>query len=460
MSAVALEIIFILLILLANGVFAMSEIAVVSARKAKLKKMADEGDRGAAAALELANSPTRFLSTVQVGITLVGIVAGAFGGARIASRLAQVFEHIPLVGQYSEQIAFFMVVMVITILSLIIGELIPKRIALNSPEMISSIIARPMRRLSQLTAPLVNVLSDLVEKLLDLMGVGKPQETQVSEDEVRVLIDEGLNAGVFHQAEKEMFEGVLKLDQLTVGDLMTPRVRIVWIDVDEPDENNWRKIAGSGHSHFPVFQGKEDNIIGLLSVKALWANLSLTHKVDVRNLVTPPTIVPESMTASRLIETFKKSGKHIALVSDEFGTIQGLVTLKDVLEAIVGTLPEREQSRNPKARKRPDGSWIVDAVLDIDEFKNILEIKDLPCEVEGGFKTVGGFILHQLGHIPQEGEGFAWENFRFEIIDMDRHRLDKILVTHIAKPKEKTAPAAGEADELKMDSGKTDKASV
>lgn len=434
MSAAVLEIIFIFLILIANGIFAMSEIAIVSARKARLKKMAEEGDKGAAAALELANSPTRFLSTVQVGITLVGVFAGAFGGARIASRLSLFFEPIPFLGAYSYQIAFFLVVLVITIFSLIIGELIPKRIALNSPEIISSVIARPMRRLSEITAPLVNLLSDLVEKLLDLMGIGKPQESPISEDEVRVLIDEGLTAGVFHQAEKDMFEGVLKLDQLTVGDLMTPRVQIVWIDIDEPDESKWRKVAGSGHSHFPVFQGKEDNVIGLLSVKSLWANISLANKVEVRNLITPPPIVPESMTASRLIDTFRKSQKHIALVSDEFGTIQGLVTLKDVLEAIVGTLPDREQARHPKARRRADGSWVMDAVLDIDEFKRILDLKELPCELEGGYKTFGGFILHQLGHIPEEGEALVWENFRFEIIDMDRHRLDKILVIPLPKP--------------------------
>jgi len=434
MSAVILEIIFILLILVANGVFAMSEIAIVSARKAKLKKMAEDGDKGAAAALELANSPTRFLSTVQVGITLVGIFAGAFGGARIATRLALAFESVPLVGQYSYQIAFFLVVLVITIFSLIIGELIPKRIALNSPEVISSLIARPMRRLSEITGPFVNLLSDFVEKLLDIMGIGKPQESQVSEDEVRVLIDEGLTAGIFHQSEKDMFEGVLKLDQLTVGDLMTPRVQIVWIDIDEPDESKWRKVARSGHSHFPVFQGKEDHVIGLLSVKSLWANISLAHKVEVRNLITPPPIVPEGMTASKLIDTFRTSQKHITLVTDEFGTIQGLVTLKDVLEAIVGTLPDREQARHPKARKRADGSWIMDAVLDIDEFKKILEIKDLPGESESGYKTIGGFILHQLGHVPEEGEALVWQSLRFEIIDMDKHRLDKILVTSFVPP--------------------------
>lgn len=429
MSAVALEIIFIFLILIANGVFAMSEIAVVSARKARLRKMADDGDKGAAVALELANSPTRFLSTVQVGITLVGIFAGAFGGARIASRLALILEPIPLLGLYSNQIAFTLVVMVITIFSLIIGELIPKRIALNSPEMISAMIARPMRRLSIITSPVVNLISDLVEKLLDLMGIGKPQESQVSEDEVRVLIDEGLTTGVFHQGEKDMFEGILKLDQLTVGDLMTPQVQIVCLDINEPDENKWRKVAGSGHSHFPVYEGKEDNIIGLLSVKSLWANISLAHKVEVRNLLTPSPIVPETMTASKLIETFRKSQKHISLVTDEFGTIRGLVTLKDVLEAIVGTLPNREQSRHPKARRRDDGSWIMDAVLDIDEFKKILDLKALPGEVDSGYKTIGGFVLHQLGHVPKEGESFVWENFRFEIIDMDRHRLDKILVS-------------------------------
>ena len=246
---------------------------------------------------------------------------------------------------------------------------------------------------------------------------------------MRVLIDEGLSAGIFKKAEKEMVEGVFDLDEQTAGDLMTPRARMIWLSLDDEDEENWRRIAGSGHSHFPVYQETRDNVVGMVSVKSLWANLSLAGRIELRALVTPPLYVPTAMPASKLIEEFKKSGKHIALVVDEFGGLQGLVTLNDVMMAIVGNLPEREQRHEPKAMLRQDGSWLVDAMLDIDETKKSLGIdEDLPGEDINRYSTFGGFILSQLGHIPREGEKFHWDRFDFEVIDMDRQRIDKVLV--------------------------------
>lgn len=440
MSSLTLEITFIFLLLFANGLFAMAEIAVVTARKARLKGMAEDGANGAKLALALANSPGKFLSTVQVGITFVGVLASAIGGANISDRLAVVVRKIPALENYAEAIALTIIVGSITYLSVIIGELVPKRIALNNPERIASALARPMNSLAKLFSPLVNLLNVSSDFLMAALGIRKPKESVVSEEEVRVLIDEGLSAGIFKKAEKDMVEGVFELDEQTAGDLMTPRARMIWLSLDDPDEENWRRIAGSGHSHFPVYQGTRDNVIGMVSVKSLWANLSLAGRVELRALVTPPNYVPTAMPAGKLIEAFKKSGKHIALVVDEFGGLQGIVTLNDVMMAIVGNLPEREQRHDPKAVLRQDGTWIVDAMLDIDETKTSLGIdEDLPGEDDNRYSTLGGFLLHQIGHIPREGEKFTWDRFEFEVIDMDRQRIDKVLVTAKAPKKEKSS---------------------
>ena len=441
MSGLSLEIILIVALLLANGLFAMAEMAVVASRKARLKNMVDEGSAGARLALALANSPGRFLSTVQVGITFVGVLASAIGGASIADRLGEIFEQIPAIAPYANVLSLTIVVAAITYLSVIIGELVPKRIALNNPERIASALARPMHSLARFLSPLVNLLSFSSDSLMAALGIRKPKEAVVSEEEVRVLIDEGLSAGIFKKAEKEMVEGVFELDEQSAGDLMTPRARMIWLSLDDTDEENWRRIAGSGHSHFPVYQETRDNVVGMVSVKSLWANLSLAGRVELRALVTPPLYVPTTMPAGKLIEAFKKSAKHISLVVDEFGGLQGLVTLNDVMMAIVGNLPEREQRHEPKAHLRQDGTWVVDAMLDIDDVKKSLGIdEDLPGEETNRFSTLGGFILHQLGHIPRETEKFLWDRFEFEIIDMDRQRIDKVLVTpkapKIEKPSE------------------------
>jgi putative hemolysin len=447
MTGLSLEIILIVALLLANGLFAMAEMAVVASRKARLKNMVDEGSAGAKLALALANSPGRFLSTVQVGITFVGVLASAIGGASIADRLGEIFEKIPAIAPYANVLSLTIVVAAITYLSVIIGELVPKRIALNNPERIASTLARPMHSLARLLSPLVNLLSFSSDSLMAALGIRKPKEAVVSEEEVRVLIDEGLSAGIFKKAEKEMVEGVFELDEQSAGDLMTPRARMIWLSLDDTDEENWRRIAGSGHSHFPVYQETRDNVVGMVSVKSLWANLSLAGRVELRALVTPPLYVPTTMPAGKLIEAFKKSAKHISLVVDEFGGLQGLVTLNDVMMAIVGNLPEREQRHEPKAQLRQDGTWVVDAMLDIDDVKKSLGIdEDLPGEETNRFSTLGGFILHQLGHIPRETEKFLWDRFEFEIIDMDRQRIDKVLVTPKAPKIEKPSEEDSEFD--------------
>lgn len=437
MSDTSVQVFLIVALLLANGVFAMAEIAVVAARKTRLKTMADEGSAGARLALELAASPGRFLSTVQVGITLVGVLAGAIGGANIAARIEPVLAKVPGLEAHAGYLSLFLVVGVITWFSVIIGELLPKRLALHNPERVAASLSGPVNRLARIFSPVVDLLNFSSDSLLALMGVKKAKEPPVSEEEVRVLIDEGLNAGIFKKAEADMVEGVFELDEQTAEDLMTPRARMIWLSLDDTDEENWRRIAGSGHSHFPVYQETRDNVVGMVSVKSLWANLSLAGRVELRALTTPPLYVPTTMPAGKLIEEFKKSGKHIALVVDEFGGLQGLVTLNDVMMAIVGNLPEREQRHEPKAVLRQDGTWLVDAMLDIDEAKESLGIEDdLPGEDEHRYSTLGGFLLHGLGEIPREGARYSWDRFDFEVIDMDRQRIDKVLVTPRAIPTE------------------------
>jgi len=447
MSGIPLALVFVLLLLLANGLFAMAEISLVAARKTRLKTMVDEGNVGAKLALSLANSPGKFLSTVQVGITLVGILAGAVGGADIAREITPYVARISFLQGYANIVSLVISVTVLTYFSVIIGELLPKRLALNNPERIASALAKPMNGLSALFSPLVNFLNFSSDTLMAALGVRKTKESSVSEEEVRVLIDEGLSAGIFKKSEKDMVEGVFELGEQMAGDLMTPRARMIWLSLDDPDEENWRRIAGSGHSHFPVYQETRDNVVGMISVKSLWANLSLAGRVELRALVTPPLYVPNAMPASKLIEEFKKSGKHIALVVDEFGALEGLVTLNDVMMAIVGNLPEREQRHEPKAVLRQDGTWVVDAMLDIDETKSSLGIiDDLPGEDENRYSTLGGFMLFRLGHIPREGEKFLWERFEFEVIDMDRQRIDKVLVTQKA-PKAEPIPKSDSTED-------------
>ncbi|PTY03498.1 hypothetical protein DB346_06370 [Verrucomicrobia bacterium LW23] len=450
-SEVAIFVGIILLLTLLNGLFSMSEIAVVSARKALLQKRMEDGDKGAQAAFELSSSPSNFLSTIQVFITLIGVLQGMLAGKALTDPMAEIVRLIPIgfITTQAENISLFIVTAMVTYVSLVLGELVPKAIALSNPEGISSTVARFMQTLASIGAPAVNLLSASTNVILRPLGISPGTESAMSEDEVRSVIDQSHQAGILHQFEAEMVDRVLEFDKLTVGDLMTPQPQIVYLNLDEPDEANWAKIAGSGHSAFPVFKGQKDNVLGMVSVKSLFANLSLTGKVEIRPLITQPLYVPENMPSLKLVETFKKSGTYVALVTNEFGSIEGLVALHDVLVAIVGELPERVVRRRPQARLRDDGSWLVDAMLDTDQLKGSLDIDDLlPGEEDGEFQTLGGFVLHQLGHIPEEGEAFEWGGYMFEIIDMDRQRIDKVQIRRVRREDEHAeddaVPASGE----------------
>lgn len=434
MNSVGTELLIISLLLLANGLFAMAEIAVISSRKARLKKLADDGHARARAALALAESPTRFLSVVQVGMTLCSIVAGAVGGATLSDRFAARLELVPALGPYSHLVAFVLVAGSITFVTLLAGELVPKRIALSNPERIAMLMAGPMQALAWLARPAVWLLTALTDAVLKFLGLGQRKESPITDEELSILIEQGLLAGTFNKAEQQMVEGVLGLDQLPVTALMTPRPKIVFLNLDDPEETNWRKIVASGHSYFPVYQGNRDQVVGMAAVKALWAHSAIGVPTNLKNLLVPPLVVPETMYAMQLLEQFKKTGRHVALVADEFGSIQGLVTLIDVLEAIVGDMPAQGRRNQPEVRQREDGSWLLDATLATGALKALLSLEALPGEDEADFQTLAGFVVTQFGRIPMAGDRFDVAGWRFEVVDMDRHRVDKVLVGRVPPP--------------------------
>jgi putative hemolysin len=428
MNAVAIEIIIIFLLLIANGVFAMAEIAVVSAKKGRLRRLAEQGSGNARIALELAESPNRFLSTVQIGITLVGIFAGAFGGATLAAELSAPIGRVAVLAPYADKIAFGIVVAIITYFSLVLGELVPKRFGLSNPERIAMLVARPMNWLASAARPVVNFLSVSTEALLRLLGFKPQPDAAVSEDEVRGMMQEGLRAGAFNKVESQIVNSALDLDRLPVREIMTPRPKVIWLNQSDVHEQIWHKIVVSGHSHFPVYDGTRDRTVGVVSVKAIYANLAAGTAVNLRDLMITPLIVPETQTVLQLVETFKQSGKHIALVTDEFGGIVGLVTLNDVMEAIVGEFPTQGERAKPEAKKRDDGSWLIDGMIDLETVEEALPGFKFGDGAYGDYQTLAGYVVKTFGRVPKEGESFEAQGYIFEVLDMDRHRVDKVLV--------------------------------
>ncbi len=436
----ALEIILLVILFLLNGVLAMAEIAIISARKVRLQRRSEEGDEGARVALQLAREPADFLSTVQIGITLVGVLAGAFGGATLAARVAPLFERIPGLEPYSHAISLVLVVVIITYFSLVLGELAPKRLALNDAEKIAAFIAPAMDFLARIAAPLVRLLSYSSDVVLVIFGVKKSTEPPITEEEVKVLIELGTQAGVFEEAEQEMVSGVFRLADRRVGTLMTPRTEIIWLDLEDPFEETQRKIIESLHSRMPVAEGDLDHILGVVQAKELLARCLAGEPVDLRSALIPPQFIPESSPALKVLEMFRTSGVHIAIVIDEYGGLQGLVTIIDILEAIVGDIPLTGGREGLEAVQRKDGSWLLDGMLPVDEFKDIFRLNELPEEGRGHYETMSGFVMTYLGRIPSEGDMFDWAGMHFEVLDMDGFRVDKILVV----PAPEEDPEAGQ----------------
>jgi putative hemolysin len=445
MSSVYSEILLILLLILANGIFSGSEIAVVSARKVRLEQLADQGNRRARSALRLANAPNNFLATIQIGITLIGILSGALGGATLAQRLRLIFNELPVLQPYSEGISVAIVVSVITYLSLVIGELVPKRIALNAPERIACAVAPIMRFLSRMAAPIVHVLGLSTDTLLNVLGIRASNEPDITEEEIKVLIRQGAESGMFEEAEHEIVERVFRLGDRPIKAIMTPRTEIIWLDIEAPLEENLQEVITSNHSRFPVGRDSLDNCVGIIRGSHLLAAQVSGQPIELEMMVQAPLYVSENARALNVIEQFKRTGIHIALVTDEYGGIEGLVTLNDLMAAIVGDLPSLEDQEEPLIIQREDGSWLLDGSLDIHEVKDLFKKKSLPDEATDNFHTLGGFVMHYLGYIPQSSEYFEWGGLRFEVVDMDGPRVDKVLVVVLdnqnSPPEESTGSA-------------------
>jgi putative hemolysin len=421
-----------LILIAVNALFAMSEIAVVSARSVRLQQMVDKGSRGAAAALEMVRSPNRFLSTVQVGITLVSIFAGAFGGARIAAELAEWIGEIPVIGRYADTMSLALIIGVITFLTVVLGELVPKRIGLRYAERIAATVARPMYYLSVIAAPLVRLLSAATNVILALFRVQETVELSASEEDIRVMAEQSAQAGIIEKAERDMVESIFRLNDRQLGSLMTPRMEIVWLDVNASEEEIRQVLRETDHTRLLVCDADVDHVLGVAHAKDLLTSYVTDGKLDVNAVMREPLFTPESMPALNALEQFKATGLHMALVIDEYGGIEGLVTLIDILEAIVGDIPTPEEIAEPPIVEREDGSWLVDGLLAIADFQAAFEINALPGE--GNYHSLGGFVIYMLGRVPVSGAHFGWGGFRFEVADMDGNRVDKILIS--AAPEE------------------------
>ncbi|HEX5759475.1 MAG TPA: hemolysin family protein [Thermoanaerobaculia bacterium] len=427
-AAVGIEIVIIVVLVIANGVLAMAEMAMVSARKARLEHRAQTGDRRARVALELAATPGRYLSTVQIGITLVGVLAGALGGATLGEQLgARIARAAPAFAPYAEAIGVGLVVVAITYLSLILGELVPKQLALHAPERVASLLARPLRLLSRLSGPVVHLLDLSSRGVLRLLGTRPQEESPITEEELKILLEQGTRAGVFEASERDMVRRVLHLGDLRVGELVTHRSQVVALDVDDAPETNWCRAAASGHSRFPVYQGNLDRVLGIVSVKALLAQ-QLAGGRDLRAAMVEPLYLPESLPALAAVERFRASGRQAALVLDEYGGIEGLVTLNDVLQAIVGDLPTPQET-GPLVASREDGSWLVDGGLGIGELHALLQVTPARGEELEEYQTLGGFVMGRLGRVPAPADQFTWADWRFEVAAMDGRRVGKVLVS-------------------------------
>jgi len=420
---------FLLALITLNGVFAMSEIAVVGSRRARLRQMADSGRTGAQEAMALSADPTRFLSTVQVGITSIGILSGAIGEAAIAGRLRLMFESMPLVAPYANALSLAIMVVGLTYVSLIVGELVPKRLALTRPEVIASLISRPMQWLAVIARPLIVVLSASTDGILRLFRVRPSSGPAITNEEIKVLMEQGTVEGVFEAGEQEMVTNVLGLDDRVVGAILTPRSEVVYIDLEDTLEENRSKLLADPHSVLPVCEGGLDHVVGFVRSTRVMEHLLLGKPLDIGALAGPALFVPRTMTLMNLLEHFKRNHLPVALVVDEFGGVDGLVSLQDVVSAIVGDLPG-DETDEPSIVRRDDGSWLFDGGLEIDVVRRTIEAPSLESDDDRQhYHTLGGLAMVALGRVPRTGDTFEQAGFRFEIVDMDGNRVDRVLVS-------------------------------
>lgn len=429
------DVVILLLLIILNGILAMSEIAVVSSRKARLQKLADDDSPGAQSALALSNQPSTFLSTIQVGITTVGILSGAIGETALADPLTIWLSGIALFEPYSRGIALTIVVAGLTYFSVVVGELVPKQLGLLAPEKIASMIAPPMNLLASVARPLVWLLSTSSGFLLRILGAVRKQEPPVTDEEIKVLMGQGAEAGVFHESEKAIVSNVLRLDEQRIGAIMTPRSDIYVVDLAESEAAIRKGIAETPYTRVVVCRDGLDNIVGILRTADLLKDMLAGKPLSVEQFLRPPLYVPEDVTTTNLLENFRKARQKYALIVDEYGELQGLVTLTDVLISIVGDLPSSDILEEQDFVRRENGSWLIDGGVTIERLKSELEIKgELHGEEENSFNTLGGFVMHELGRIPAVADNFEASGYRFEVMDMDRNRVDKMLVSRIIEP--------------------------
>jgi putative hemolysin len=425
------DLLLVSVLILLNGLFAMSEIAIVSSRRARLVQMAESGRVGARHALQLASEPTRFLSSVQVGITSIGILSGAIGEAAFAGALRGSFERAPLLSQYADTLALALIVVALTYVSLIIGELVPKRLALAHPEAIASIIARPMQILAAIGRPVVLLLSASTDAVLRLFRVRQVKPPAVTVEEIKVLLEQGAQEGVFEASEQELVTNVLNLDERHIGAVLTPRSNIVSLDVRDSPDTTRQKLRGDVHTVFPLCDGGLDHVVGFVRSTRVLEQLAEKGTLDLPALTEPALFVPETMTLMKLLEQFRRTHLPLALVVDEFGDVEGLVSLTDVISAIVGDLPS-EPEGEPSIIRRDDGSWLMDGGLDLSTvLRTVGTNLRLSDEDRQHYHTLGGLAMLALGRVPKTGDVFERGTYRFEIVDMDGNRVDRVLVSRV-----------------------------
>ena len=438
-----MDLLLLLLLILLNGILAMSEIAVVSSRKSRLQKLADDGSPGAQSALALSNEPSGFLSTVQVGITTVGILSGAIGESALADPLTDWLSGFVFLESYARGLALTLVVVGLTYFSVVVGELVPKRLGLLAPETIAALIATPMNVLARMTRPLVWLLSSSSSLLLQLLGARHRGDSPVTDDEINVLMEQGAEAGVFHESEQVIVSNVLRLDEQRIGAIMTHRNDIYVLDLDEPEDVIRTCLAESPFTRIVVCRDGLDHIVGILRTADLLKLALAGEKLNVERFLRPALYVPEGVSTTHLLESFRKAHQQCALIVDEYGELQGLVTLTDVLTSIVGELPSSDTDEEQDIVERADGSWLDDGGVAIERLKLVLKIEDdLPGEDENAFNTLGGLVMYVLGRIPAVTDQFDAAGYRFEVVDMDKNRVDKMLLTQMVGASGEGVPPA------------------
>lgn len=421
------ELSIIVILILCNGFFAMAEMAIVSARRVRLRQMAeDEENKGAQIALQMADDPSSYLSIVQIGVTLNSILVGAFSGAALAGRFGAYLNAFAWIAPHGEPVALVATVIGATYINLVIGELLPKRIGLAYAEPIAAATAPVMGFFAMVAAPAVWLLRHSTEFLLRFLRLSAARDMTVTEDEVKGMIAEGTQSGVFKEAEKHMLEGVMRLADRTVRTIMTPRLDMVWLSLEDPPREHKSTIRTSGYSRFPVARGDLEQILGVVHAKDLLNASFDGHTLELQTVVRPALVIPDSTPVLRLLDQFKQSGQHIAIVVDEYGSVEGLVSVTDILEAITGDLPERGEEPEDKPVQREDGSWLIDGWLPLDEVESLIGLTGM--RGDGDFHTLAGFVIDKMRRIPAPGDHFIWEEARFEVVDMDNRRVDKVLI--------------------------------